>query len=126
MTPPLSFSPQQGTTMPQAVKISDAEMEAVREAASLNSRSISGQAEHWIRLGRAVERDPRFGYVQIEEALKALRSIDTLTEQQQEAYLDRLEDEMAKETPAERAFWEDRQSKGLGVGMDEDGKPVGR
>lgn len=110
--------------MGQAVKISDEEMQAVREAAQLHSRSIAAQAEHWIRIGRAVERDPRFGIVQIEEALRGLRSVDSLSGDQQESFLDRLGDQLHEPSPAQHAFWTDRQRRGLGVGLDEAGRVV--
>ena len=110
--------------MGQPVKISDAEMQAVREAAELHSRSIAAQAEHWIRIGRAVERDPRFGIVQIEEALRGLRSVDTLPGDQQEAFLDRLAEQLHEPSPAQHAFWADRQRRGLGVGLDAAGNIV--
>jgi hypothetical protein len=108
--------------MPQTVKISDGEMEKVREAAELNSRSIAGQAEHWIRLGRAVERDPRFGYTRIEQVLKGLMRVEDLTDDEQEDYLDRLGDLMSVPNAEEKAFFADREARGLGVGMDEDGQ----
>lgn len=110
--------------MAHAVKISDSEMSAIKEAAEINNRSISGQAEYWIRLGRAVERDPRFGYIQIEEALKGLRPVSSLTDEQQEEFLDRFSEAMREPDEAELAFWEDRRRRGLGVGMDEDGNIV--
>jgi hypothetical protein len=111
-------------TVAQAVKISDPEMEVLREAAAVNSRSISGQAEHWLRIGRAVERDPRFGYVQIEQALKGLRPVSSLSDEQQEEFFERFAAETLVPTGQERAFWEERQRKGLGVGMDEEGNIV--
>jgi hypothetical protein len=108
--------------MSQAVKISDPEMQAVREAASINNRSISGQAEHWIRIGRAVERDPRFGYVRIEQALKGLLSIDDLDGDEQEEFMDRLGDQLRAPSSNADAFYADRNRRGLGVGMDEAGE----
>lgn len=110
--------------MGAAVKISDMEMQALREAAEVHNRSISGQAEHWIRLGRAVERDPRFGYVQIEEALRGLRPVSSLTDEQQEEFFERFAAETLLPTERELAFWEDRRRRGLGVGMDEEGNIV--
>ncbi len=107
-----------------AVKISESEMNALREAAQLHQRSISGQAEHWMRIGRAVERDPRFGFVQIEEALKGLRPISSLSGEQQEQYFDRFFAETREPSEAELAFWEERRRNGLGVGMDEEGNIV--
>ena len=110
--------------MAAAVKISDTEMSALREAAALQSRSISGQAEHWLRLGRAVERDPRFGFVKVEEALKGLIDIDDLTTAEQEEYLDGFDALLSKPSPVADAFFENRRMLGLGVGMDEAGNIV--
>ena len=110
--------------MSQAVKISNIEMQAVREAAAVNSRSIVGQAEHWIRLGRAVERNPEFGFEKVERALGGLASVDALSGSEQELFLDRFADRMRVPQPAEHAFWADRQKRGLGVGLDEAGALV--
>jgi hypothetical protein len=107
-----------------AVEISEAEMNALREAAQLHQRSISEQAEYWLRLGRAVERDPRLGVDQVEEALKGLRPISSLSEEQQEQYFERFAAETREPSEAELAFWEDRRRRGLGVGMDEEGNIV--
>jgi hypothetical protein len=110
--------------MTQAVKISDAEMNAIKAAAEVNQRSISDQAEHWIRLGRAVEQDPRFGHVQIQEALNGLRPPSSLTDEQQEAFLDEFEARLDNVSKAEAEFWEYRRRSGVGVGMDEDGNLI--
>jgi hypothetical protein len=104
-----------------AVKISEPEMEVLREAAAINSRSISGQAEHWLRIGRAVERDPRFGYVRIEQALKGLLGIDDLDGDEQEEFMDRLGDQLRAPSSNANAFYADRNRRGVGVGMDEAG-----
>lgn len=41
--------------MPQPVKLSDPVIEQARAAARASDRSMAGQIEHWVRLGRAVE-----------------------------------------------------------------------
>lgn len=74
----------------QAVKISAPEMVHLREAAEHHSRSIAGQAEHWLRLGRAVETDPRFGFARVDQALRGLLKIDDLNEEELEMYFDQL------------------------------------
>ncbi|MET0540368.1 MAG: hypothetical protein ABWZ88_01295 [Variovorax sp.] len=106
--------------MPQAVKISDHEMNALRDAARLSSRSISGQAEHWIRIGRAIERDPAMGYSRIEMALRGLDPIalDTLGEAEQNAFIESMAD--APPTAGEKEFWRSRRQRGVGVGLDDD------
>lgn len=108
--------------MAQAVKISDIEYEAVREAALINSRSLSGQAEHWIRIGRAVERDPAIAYSKIERALRGLLPPEELTDEEQEKYLDEFAVRMGQPGPGEEAFWAERERRGLGVGLDADDK----
>ena len=108
--------------MSQAVKISDTEYEAVRVAAQVNSRSLSGQAEHWLRIGRAVERNPEIAYTRIERALHGLMSPDDLTGEEQEEYFDRFADKMGEVSEGERAYFAERERRGLGVGMDEAGK----
>lgn len=105
--------------MAQAVKISDAEMSALRDAARLSSRSISGQAEHWIRIGRAIERDPDIGYSRIELALRGLEplALDTLAEAIQDEFFERLAD--APAAAAADDFWRERQRRAVGVGLDD-------
>jgi hypothetical protein len=111
--------------MGAAVKISDTEMQAIREAAAINSRSISGQAEHWIRIGRAVERNPDFSYARIEQALRGLMPASQLTEGEQEDYLDRLGDAMrAPATEEQRAQYAQLGAHPTAVGLDDQGKVV--
>ena len=110
--------------MSSAVKISDEEMQALREAAALQSRSIAGQAEHWLRLGRAFERDPRFGYAKIEQALKGLVSPDDLNDTEQEQYFDKLGASYWDASPVEDASFAEMRRRGEGVGMDEEGNIV--
>lgn len=105
--------------MSQAVKISDMEMKALRDAARVNSRSISGQAEHWLRIGRAMERDPQVGYSRVEMALRGLEplSLDSLAEAGQDEFIQAMAD--APATAVEEDFWRDRRRRGVGVGLDD-------
>lgn len=78
--------------MSQAVKIPKTEMKkALRDAARLSSRSISVPAEHGLRIGRAMERDPQVGRSRVEIALRGLEpvSLDSLAESEQDAGLPR-------------------------------------
>jgi hypothetical protein len=110
--------------MSYAVKISEIEMNALRESAALQSRSLSGQAEHWLRLGRAFERDPRFGFSKVELALKGLLSPDELADSEQEEYFDGIGDGYWKKSNVADSFFDERRRRGLGVGMDEAGNVV--
>ena len=73
--------------MAQSIKISDKEVDILRAEAPLRSRSIGGQAEHWLRIGRAIERSPSFNYQRITQALKGLLNPDVLTAEEQEVFL---------------------------------------
>ena len=107
-----------------AVKISEEEMKHLREAAPLQSRSIAGQAEHWIRLGRAFERDPRFGFAKVEQALRGLIAPMDLNDEEQDEYLDRLGRSNWEPSRTEDAFFAEMRGRGEGVGMDDDGRIV--
>lgn len=104
-----------------AVKVSEDVMEDLRDTAALQNRSIAGQAEYWMRLGRAVERDPRLSFALVEQALRGLVPPAQLSGDQQEEYLDRLEDMQDAPSAAEEAFFADRRRRGVGVGMDDAG-----
>lgn len=110
--------------MSAAVKISYTELAILRETAELQNRSISGQAEHWLRLGRAFEKNPNVGYTRVQEALKGLRSVDDLSNEEQEEYLDRFDQLLSAPSEEMNAFFKDRQERGLGVGMDDAGNIV--
>jgi hypothetical protein len=110
--------------MSAAVKISDTEMDAIREAAALQSRSMSGQAEHWLRLGRAFERDPRFGYAKVEQALKGLVAPMDLNEDEQEQYFDRMDSLLSAPSAEADAFFKDMRERTGGVGMDDEGNII--
>jgi len=107
-----------------AVRISEDEMLELRQAAQLNRRSIAGQAEHWMRIGRAVERDPKVSYALIETALRSLgpAPLEGLDEAEHGEALMALFNEPPAEQ--EQAFWRERQQRGVGVGLDEADKLV--
>lgn len=73
--------------MGMPVKLSDELVSAARVAAATDGRSITGQIEHWTRLGRAVEATLRHSDVRAlkqanastDSALNERRLIDTLT-----------------------------------------------
>jgi len=110
--------------MGSAVKLSDATIAALRDAAQVHSRSMSGQAEYWIKLGRAVERDPSFSYSRLDRALRGIEAVDpgSLTEQEQDYLF--LNMARAAPPPQEETFWRDRHERGIGVGLDEEGNLV--
>jgi len=104
--------------MSAAVKLSDDTIAVLRDAAQVHSRSMSGQAEYWIKLGRAVERDPAFGYTRVETALRGLEpiAIDSIDEREQEELI--LGMARVRATPQEGDYWRSRRERGVGVGLD--------
>lgn len=110
--------------MAKSIKISDEEMELVREEAALSCRSIAGQVTHWMRIGRTIERAPEFNYAHIREALEGRRSPDTLTGEEQVLYIHDLLSATAEETPEQAAFFQSRRQAGRGVGSGPNGEIV--
>lgn len=106
--------------MAQSIKISDKEMDLLRKEASLSSRSIAGQVEHWLRIGRAIENSSAFTYQHIRDALSGITSPDQLTAEEQEVYISELSDSMWETTPEQETFYAQRREQGLGVGLDDD------
>ncbi len=110
--------------MSNAVRISEAEMAELRRAAELNNRSVSGQAEYWMRLGRAAERNPTMTMSRIEAALRGLQPVDPgdLDDDEHDEFLLGLA--KAPLTPQGEAFYEKMAADGLGVGIADDGTVV--
>ncbi len=106
--------------MPHTVRISDEEMKIVREAAKTHSRSIAKQVEHWLRLGRATERSSNFSFERVELALKAQLSIDELTGEEQEAYMEKFNERMSNFTPEIEAAYAKLGDEARAVGYFED------
>ncbi len=76
--------------MSQSIKISNPIMQAVRNESALSSRSLAGQVEYWVRIGRAIENSPKFSYSRIKLALNADMSTDELSTEEQEVFFDQF------------------------------------
>ena len=111
--------------MSQSIKISDEEMNLVRPAAKLHSRSVAGQVEHWLRIGRAIEQSKFFSYQNIKNALLGLKNVDDLSLEEQEVYFQELDKGMW-ESPTEAEQTEFKRSLGNRslYGLDESGKII--
>lgn len=111
--------------MAATLKISDADMAQLRQAAALHNRSIAGQAEYWMRLGRAVERHPEMTLGRVERALEGLLDSRELSDAEQEQFLDGLGDAMGKHlTQFQGAFHQDIQAQWRGYGVTADDQLV--
>lgn len=106
--------------MAHSIKISDDEMAVLRQEAKLSSRSLAGQTEHWLRIGRAIERSPAFNYQRVREALSGLLSPDELNGEEQDVFHEEFRNEMVKPlTPEDEAAFVEYLGKGPSVGLDE-------
>ncbi len=105
--------------MAQSIKISNAEMEVLRDESKTFGRSIAGQAEHWMRIGRAIEQSEHFNYRKIQAVLKGTLNPDHLNRDEQEVYLDDLVVSMKQAQPKMEKYFAERNKAGKGVGLDD-------
>lgn len=110
--------------MSKSIKISDEAMNLLREEASLYSRSIAGQAEHWLRIGRAIEKSPSFNYRHIKDALAGFTSPDELNVEEQEVFFEEFSDAMWEVTPEQEKAFEKQLGSGRFSGLDKNNKLI--
>ncbi len=106
--------------MAQSIKISNAEMDILRDESKTFGRSIAGQAEHWMRIGRAIEQSDHFNYRKIQAVLNGTLNPDHLNRDEQAIYLDYIIDAMSAPQKAMRKYLSDQNEAGVGVGLDDD------
>ncbi len=109
--------------MAQSVKIDDDLATVLREDANRESRSLAGQVEHYIRLGRAIARSPDYDQRHIDSALSGGMEVQELTLEEQEAFFAEFASLMEKQG-ASHAYYEDRRQRGVGVGLAADGRLI--
>jgi hypothetical protein len=110
--------------MAQSIKLSDDVVNIVRSAAEVHGRSVAGQAEHWLRLGRAIERAPGFDYRRVTEALAGKADVDALSFEEQQAFFDQFDVLMELPSPEGEAFFSAMRERGGAVGELDDGTLV--
>jgi hypothetical protein len=108
----------------QTIKLSDDVMSDLRAEAPVFSRSLAGQAEHWLKIGMAVERSPGFDYHRIKAALKGEVRPDDLSGDEQVIFQDAFVASLWEPSDPAEAALQERREKGLGAGLDEAGKIV--
>lgn len=110
--------------MAQSIKISNAEMEVLRDESKTFGRSIAGQAEHWMRIGRAIEQSDHFNYRKIQAVLTGTLNPDHLNRDEQEVYLDDLINAMHEPQAKMEEFLSKQSKAGIGVGLDENNQLI--
>ncbi len=62
--------------MATAVRISENLLTDARKYSKIDHRSITGQIEHWARIGKCVEENPDLTYDLIKEILIGIHELD--------------------------------------------------
>ena len=62
--------------MSSAVRVSDELVEEARRVSAVDQRSVTGQIEHWARIGKCAEENPDLTYRMIREILLGLAELD--------------------------------------------------
>ena len=99
-------------------------MDILREESRIFGRSIAGQAEHWMRIGRAIEQSNHFNYRKIQAVLNGTLNPDQLNRDEQEVYLDDFIEAMKSPQQNISQYLSEQDNQGQGVGLDENDKLV--
>jgi hypothetical protein len=62
--------------MPTAVRISDELLNEAKKFSKIDHRSLTGQIEHWARIGKYAEENPDLTYDLIKEILIGIAELD--------------------------------------------------
>lgn len=62
--------------MPTAVRISDELLNEAKKFSKIDHRSLTGQIEHWARIGKCAEENPDLTYDLIKEILIGMAELD--------------------------------------------------
>ncbi len=62
--------------MTTAVRVSDKLVREARLFSKVDNRSVTGQIEHWARIGKCAEENPDLTYILIKEILTGLEELD--------------------------------------------------
>jgi len=108
----------------QSIKLADDIMMAIRKESKLQSRSGAKQIEHWVNIGRVIERSKAFDYTRIRDALEAKLSPDELHPFEQEVWSDEFAAKMTEPNKQEKTSHRQHRKLGRGVGMARSGELV--
>ena len=72
----LKTFPQEVTTMTTAVRVSDGLVREARIFSKIEQRSLTGQIEHWAKIGKCAEENPDLTYALIKEILIGLVELE--------------------------------------------------
>jgi len=62
--------------MATAIRISEGLIDEAKKYSRIDHRSLTGQIEHWARIGKCAEENPDLSYSQIKEILIGIEELD--------------------------------------------------
>jgi hypothetical protein len=107
-----------------SIKLTAELVDQARRDAAVFSRSISGQVEHWARIGQAIEAAPGFTLDRVHAALEGRMSAADLTEDEWRIFDDLQWEASAEPTEAAKKFFAELRRTPGTVGEDEHGNLV--
>jgi hypothetical protein len=102
-----------------SIKLSADLVDQARREAPVFSRSISGQVEHWARLGQALEAAPGFTLDRVRAALEGRLEAADLTEDEWRIFDDLQFQSVIEPTEAARSAYAELGRRPGAVGTDE-------
>ena len=62
--------------MTTAVRVSDELMKEARLVSAVDNRSVTGQIEHWAKIGKCAEENPELTYSLLKDILIGIEELD--------------------------------------------------
>jgi hypothetical protein len=94
------------------IKLTTELVDHAREMGAVFNRSIGGQIEYWVRLGKAVEQVPGYTMERVQAALEGRFDAAQLSEEEQGYFDEMYGFALANiQTPGEKEFWENLNSQ---------------
>ncbi|MBS0174284.1 MAG: hypothetical protein JSR64_09645 [Nitrospira sp.] len=112
------------TTNTSSIRLSETLVADARRDAEVFNRTISGQVEHWARLGQAIEAAPGFDLTRVRAALDGRFNADLLSPDERDIFEDLLGEALATPDAGELAYFDQLVNCGGAVGYDAAGRYV--
>ncbi|WP_435104905.1 TA system antitoxin ParD family protein [Arhodomonas sp. AD133] len=107
-----------------SVRLPNELVEEARKEARVYNRTVSGQIEHWVKLGRTVETTPGFTLDRVRAAFEQRFDPDDLTAAEREIFEDLRGAAMDAPSKAKDDFLAELRQRTGTVGYDERGRLV--
>jgi len=104
----------------KTIRIEESIFKIVQAAATIHSRSVSGQLAHWVNIGRVLEQSPSLDMERVEAALRAEIAVDDLTDEEAAIFDERFYQTMREPTEAIKQSFADLAAENAAVGYTEE------